>query len=59
MRPVVLTLTWMLLVSAVVALAMAVATSDTFARWRNRRRVARLLKQFASTVNFDEGASRL
>lgn len=51
--------TWMLLASAVTALVMAVGTSESFMRWRQRRRIARLLKQFASTVNFDEGASRL
>jgi Flp pilus assembly protein TadB len=51
--------TWLLLACAVAALAAAVGTSQPFIRWRQHRRIARLLKQFANTVDFDEGASRL
>lgn len=52
-------MSWGLLACAVVALAAAVWTSEPFKRWRHQRHIAQLLKQFAHTVNFDEGASRL
>lgn len=52
-------ITWGLLASAAIALVAAVATSETYRRWQHRRHIAKLLDRYASTVNFDEGASRL
>jgi hypothetical protein len=52
-------LAWGLLASAALSLLAAVASSETYKGWRHRRRIAELLDRHASTVNFDEGASRL